>query len=116
MIQYSEAPAIETKSRGVLDTPHARGMTRPEERRGWPGRPARRRASRFCPAMTKKRIVFNWLEEPEKVGCIESDSQDDAGSLGGTGDPLLPAVAPPSIGSAMPVIQRDSSLARNSAP
>jgi len=39
-----------------------------------------------------------------------------AGSLGGTGDPVLPAVAPPSIGKVMPVIQRDSSLARNSAP
>ena len=44
--------------------------------------------------------------------------QDDglAGSLGGTGDALLPAVAPPSIGSVMPVTQRDSSLARYSAP
>jgi hypothetical protein len=39
-----------------------------------------------------------------------------AGSLGGTGDAVLPAVAPPSIGKVMPVIQRDSSLARNSAP
>jgi hypothetical protein len=39
-----------------------------------------------------------------------------AGSLGGTGDPLLPAVAPPSIGRVMPVTQRDSSLARYSAP
>jgi hypothetical protein len=26
-IQYSEPSAIELKSRGVLDTPHARGMT-----------------------------------------------------------------------------------------
>ena len=33
-----------------------------------------------------------------------------------TGEPALPAVAPPSIGKVMPVIQRDSSLARNSAP
>jgi hypothetical protein len=39
-----------------------------------------------------------------------------SGSLGGTGDALLPAVAPPSIGSVMPVTQRDSSLARYSAP
>jgi hypothetical protein len=26
-IQYSEAPVIESRSRGVLDAPHARGMT-----------------------------------------------------------------------------------------
>jgi hypothetical protein len=44
MIQYSEAPAIESKSRGVLDTPQEpviglaegetrwRGMTRPGDR------------------------------------------------------------------------------------
>ena len=37
----------------------------------------------------------------------EADFQPFAGSLGGTGDPVLPAVAPPSIGSVMPVIQRD---------
>src|SRR5258705_12257832 len=42
--------------------------------------------------------------------------QDDAGSLGGTGNPRRPAVAPPSIGSVMPVIQRASSLPINSAP
>jgi hypothetical protein len=47
---------------------------------------------------------------------VDDALQGDAGSLGGTGNPLLPAVAPPSIGSVMPVIQRDSSLARNSAP
>jgi hypothetical protein len=46
----------------------------------------------------------------------EAHFQSFAGSLGGTGDPVLPAVAPPSIGKVMPVIQRDSSLARNSAP
>jgi hypothetical protein len=29
MIQYSEAPVLETRSYGVLDTPLARGMTTP---------------------------------------------------------------------------------------
>jgi hypothetical protein len=27
MIQYSEAPMLESRGRSVLDTPHARGMT-----------------------------------------------------------------------------------------
>ncbi|MEA2889775.1 MAG: hypothetical protein QOI05_568 [Bradyrhizobium sp.] len=46
--------------------------------------------------------------------CVRGTSYP--GSLGGTGDVLLPAVAPPSIGSVMPVTHRDSSLARYSAP
>ena len=50
----------------------------------------------------------------------EAAPQDEvyyfSGSLGGTGEALLPAVAPPSIGSVMPVTQRNSSLARYSAP
>ena len=63
--------------------------------------------------------VSNHEAEPAVIlrdALLRGVSQDDAGSLGGTGDPLVPAVAPPSIGSVMPVIQRDSSLARNSAP
>jgi hypothetical protein len=48
MIQYSAAPAIESKSRGVLDTPQEpviglaegktrwRSMTTPGERQSWP--------------------------------------------------------------------------------
>jgi hypothetical protein len=57
---------------------------------------------------------------PAKPDPLDAAPQDEAycfsGSLGGTGDALLPAVAPPSIGSVMPVTQRDSSLARYSAP
>jgi hypothetical protein len=48
--------------------------------------------------------------------CVRGTSYPLSGSLGGTGEALLPAVAPPSIGSVMPVTQRDSSLARYSAP
>ena len=33
MIQYSEALEMESKTRGVLDTPHARGMTAVREAR-----------------------------------------------------------------------------------
>jgi hypothetical protein len=57
---------------------------------------------------------------PAKPDPLDAAPQDEAycfsGSLGGTGDDLLPAVAPPSIGSVMPVTQRDSSLARYNAP
>jgi hypothetical protein len=33
-----------------------------QERRGWPGHLARRRASRFLPGHDEIRIIFEWLE------------------------------------------------------
>jgi hypothetical protein len=44
-----------------------------KERRGWPGRLARRRASRFCPAMTKKVSATDFI----RTGII-LDSDDEA--------------------------------------
>jgi hypothetical protein len=48
--------------------------------------------------------------------CVRGTNYPRSGSLGGTGEAWLPAVAPPSIGSVMPVTQRDSSQAKYSAP
>ena len=70
------------------------------------------------PVIGRRFAPTRWLAMTVSVASLLAivHAQDDAGSLGGTGNPLLPAVAPPSIGSVTPVIQRDSSLARNSTP
>jgi hypothetical protein len=67
--------------------------------------------ARYGPGSAAHRFAKSYA-----LRCVRGTSYALAGSLGGTGEPLLPAVAPPSIGSVMPVTQRDSSLARYSAP
>src|SRR4029079_12260787 len=52
MIRHSESVMP-----GLVPGIHVLGCST-EERRGWPGHPARRRASRFCPGMTKVNHSF----------------------------------------------------------
>src|SRR5438132_10344040 len=68
-------PASPARAHAIVPGIHVLAALK-QERRGWPGHLARRRASRFCPAMTKRRIIFKWVRKTQKCWLhFKSDSR-----------------------------------------